>query len=174
MPNPQRVQVGSLHAEFSQLTLPIGLTLDRVVVDGGGLSIQDDPLKFELPAPGSLRVELSGPSLASFLERLAPAGMRGFDVQCRDGKIHVDAVKKVILDVKVHTVLTLRIVDRKAIYVDLESVEAMGASLKNLVQSQLDTINPVVSVDDFPVDATLDRVEIADGRVNMFGQVSPK
>jgi hypothetical protein len=118
---------------------------------------------------------VSEASLAAFLEAQAPAGLRDFKVEARDGKLYVKAVKTVIVAIPATAVCALRIEDRRRLMVELESVEvAGGTSIKTLVQNQLDRINPIVDAADLPmVQATLDEVRMEGGGVILIGQVQP-
>ena len=173
MPEAQRLDVGSVYAELLDVKLPFGLVLDAVRVRGNGLTIQDSPLKFNLPKPGTLEVEIGPRSLAAFLESKSPGGLRNFNVLVHQGIIEITAAKKVIVDVKVVCTCRLRVVDGRQIWVDLETVEVMGGSLKNLIQSQLDEMNPVFDAKDIPIPATLTSVTMDAGLITIRGTVAP-
>ena len=83
-------------------------------------------------------------------------------------------MKSLVFDVPAKAVCTLRIVDGQKLFVDLESVEILGAGAKNLVQSQLDKINPVLDADSFPISATLTEVTTDAGVVTVRGTAAPK
>lgn len=168
-----RIQVGSVHAELRKVQLPIGLVLDLIRIDGDALQLQPNPFEAHLPQPGKLEVEIGNESLAAFLESRSPAGLRNFKVDIRDGKVFIQATKKIVVDVKASAVCTLRIEGNQQIFVDLESVDVMGGSLKNLVQSQLDEMNPVFDAKDLPVAAALRSVKSANGKIQIMGSVTP-
>ncbi len=174
MPDGVSISVGDFTAHLENLTLPMGLTLARMDLKGSGLDWQKEPFSIQLASPGTFEAHLKDEELTSFLEKQAPGGLKSFKVQAKDGKLFVDAVKSLIFDVPAKAVCTLRIVDGRQLFVDLESVEILGAGAKNLVQAQLDKINPVLDVDTFPVDAVLSKVTAADGVVKVEGTVSPK
>ncbi len=173
MPNSNRTSVGSFELVAINLTLSMGLVIDRVIATGSDLVVSGPPIKVDAPQPGKLRVEISQKALSSFLDKQAPAGLRNFDVNADNGKLIVNAVKKVVLDVKATAICTLRIVDGKELWVDLQSVDVMGGSLTNLVQSQLDSLNPVFDARELPLNATLTTVEIAGGQVVLHGTLAP-
>ncbi len=174
MPSPASLTVADIIAELHGLTLPMGLTLSRILVRGAGLSWQKEPFKLSMPTPGTFEAHVTQEELASFLNKQAPGGLKNFRVQARGGKLYLDAVKSVLIDVPAKAVCTLRIVDGRQLFVDLESVEIMGAGAKNLVQAQLDKINPVVDVAEFPVAAELSEVVTDNGEVMMKGTIAPK
>ena len=99
--------------------------------------------------------------------------MHDFSVRAEDGKLHVRAKKTLLVELKVTAVATLRIVGGKQMWIDVESVDVMGAGAKNLVQSQIAKINPVLDAADLPLDATLESVEVGEGKVVLHGTVSP-
>lgn len=123
--------------------------------------------------PGTLEVFVSEASLASFLDTQAPAGLKNFKVQARDGKLFVHAVKTVIVDLKASAVCSLVIEDWRKLIVVLESVDVAGAGIKNLIQAQLDKINPIFDLSDLPVNGALETISMEKGGVVLFGSVSP-
>ncbi|MGV3618269.1 MAG: DUF2993 domain-containing protein [Fimbriimonas sp.] len=175
MPSNDTLDVGEFTAHLREIVLPMGLRVDDVRIHGVGLHLERTPFSARLQAPGRLEVFVSEASLAAFLEAQAPAGLRDFKVEARDGKLYVKAVKTVIVAIPATAVCALRIEDRRRLMVDLESVEvAGGTSIKTLVQNQLDRINPIVDAADLPmVQATLDEVRMERGGVILTGQVQP-
>jgi len=152
----------------------MGLNVDDVRLAGRGLRLQRKPFEAQVSEPGDLEVFVSEGSLADFLNRLAPAGLTNFSIDARDGKLHVRATKVVLLPIPATAVCTLRVVNQQQLFVDLESVEvAGGASIKTLIQSQLDRINPLVDAADLPLQAKIDRVTVENGGVVLRGTVSP-
>lgn len=165
--------MGAFGASFDRLTLPMGLTVDHVLIQGAQAKVVSDPFKIELQEPGTIEAHLSSANLAAFLNKEAPGGLKDFSVAIRDGKLFVTATAKVIFEIKAEAVCTLRIQDGKKIFVDLESVEMFGVGAKSLVEQQLDKINPVLDAADFPLTVTLTRVEATDNEVVLYGTASP-
>lgn len=174
MPHEEKIDVGEFTAHLRNVSLPMGLKVDDVRLAGRGLHLERDPFVIEIPEPGKLEVFVSDASLAAFLEKQAPAGLRNFKIEAKDGRLHVNAVKTVIVDLKASAVCSLEIRDRQKMYVVLESVDVAGKGVKNLIQSQLDKINPVFDLADFPFDGTLESITIDQGGVILFGKISPK
>jgi hypothetical protein len=169
----ETLDVGEFTAHLRNVKLPMGLLVDDVRLAGSGLHLQHDPFVAKVVEPGQLEVFVSEASLADFLNVQAPAGLRNFQVEARDGKLFVLAVKTVIVDLKASAVCTLRIVDQSKLMVDIESVDVGGAGVKNLIQSQMDRLNPVLDVADFPVKAKLLSVGVERNGVILFGTVEP-
>jgi hypothetical protein len=174
VPGNVSLSVGEFTAQLQNVTLPMGLTLANIVLRGTRLQWQKEPFSLELDEPGTFEAHLLETELARFLEKQAPAGLKNFKIQAKDGKLFIDAVKTLVFDVPAKAVCTLRIVDGKQLFVDLQSVEIMGAGAKNLVQTQLDKINPVLDADSFPVAAVLTEVTCDAGVVTVQGTVAPK
>lgn len=173
VPHDDKLDVGEFSIHLRNVVLPMGLTVDDVRLAGRGLHLEKKPFVARIPEPGQMEVFVSQESLAKFLDAQAPAGLRNFSVQARDGKLFVNAVKTVLVDLKASAVCTLRIADGTKLMVDLQSVDVAGAGIKTLLQSQLDKLNPVLDAADFPIDATLNSVTIDRGGVVLLGQVSP-
>ncbi len=170
----QRVEVGPFAFNFKDILLPMGLNVANVDVQGFGGTIVAKPFSLQLVQPGTMKADVEEADLASFLEKLSPGGLHEFSISAQGGKLSVRAKKTVLVDLKVSATATLRIKDGKQLWIDVESVDVMGAGAKNLVQGPIDKINPVLDAADLPVDATLTSVEIADGRVTLYGTVEPR
>lgn len=168
------VKVGAFQLRFEDLELPMGLAVAKVDVDGPGAVIAAHPFSLDLVSPGTMVAEVAQEALSDFLEAQSPAGLKEFDVRADGGKLHVKAKKTVLVDLKVTATASLRIVDGRQLWVDVESVDVMGAGAKNLVASQLAKINPVLDAADLPIEATLTSVEVGDGKVVLRGTVAPK
>lgn len=173
MPN-QHIEVGPFAFSVKDVLLPMGLNVESVEVQGFGATIDSKPFSMTLPQAGTMEAHVAEDDLSKFLEVQAPAGMHSISVRAEGGKLHVRAKKTVLVDLKVSAVASLRIVDGRQLWIDVEEVDVMGAGAKNLVQSQIDKINPVLDASDLPVDAVLESVEVGDGRVVLRGTVSPR
>lgn len=174
MEQPKTLDVGEFEVVLKDVALPMGLVVNALTLTGTDLHLEKEPFKIESPQPGKLSVLIWQDNLAGFLNKQAPGGLRDFRVELKEGKIFVQASMKMIVEVQASAVCTLRIQDGQSLYVDLETVDLMGVGAKNLVQAQLDKINPVLNVKDFPVEATLTSYEIADGKLNLHGDVFPR
>lgn len=165
--------VESLEAIFRGVRLPVGLVLDELRIEGARAECTFEPFRIHLDRPGNLEVTLTEASIAGFLNEQAPGGLRDFSVKLSAGKVVVQATARVIIEIRATAVCTLRIVEGKCIYVDLESVDALGGAAKGMVENQLSKINPILDARQFPLDAMLNRIEISDGRLTVFGAISP-
>jgi hypothetical protein len=151
----------------------MGLNLDHVELRGVDLSVETEPFAASIGRPGELEVTLMESSLAAFLEKEAPGGLRDFAVSARDGKLYVQASKRVLIDIRATAVCTLRIDGGKRLFVDLESAEASGLDLRNMLEAQLANVNPVLDASDLPLRATLTDVNVGEGRVVLHGLLEP-
>ncbi len=170
MPARHLASAESMEATLTHLKLPMGLILDRVSVQGQGISLHEGPLQLSLRKPGKLDVIVSAESIAAFLNHKSPPSVRDFAVAIEEGKLLVQATAKVIVSVRVAAECTLEIVDKKQLFVRLKSV-TLGPSVQKLVQNQLDSINPVLDVRDLPIKASLEKVALAHGEVHASGAV---
>lgn len=173
MPHEDKLDVGEFTAHLRNVMLPMGLRVDEVRLAGKGLHVERKPLVVTVAEPGQMEVFVGEESLAAFLDAKSPAGLRNFKVQARDGKLFVQAVKTVIVDLSATAVCSLRIEGGRLLMVDILSVDVAGAGLKGLLTSQLDRINPILDAAEFPIDVTLDSVTADNGGVLLFGRVSP-
>lgn len=170
--DPNReLAIESVDVSVKGLILPMGLRIERVTIHGTDLSCSHSPLSVSSKTPGSLEVFVSSSDLTEFLNRTAGTGLKSISIEAKDGALHVNAVKTVLIDVKAYAICGLRIENHQRIFVDLQTIEIMGVGPKQLIQSQLDKINPVVDTADFPIPALLDTVEIIEGGIVVRGRV---
>ena len=167
------LEIGSFDAVLRGVILPMGLRIQTVKVSGNGLQCTHHPFAVTAQDPGALEVFLAETDLADFLNATSPAGLKGVSVEAKQGALHIKGTKTVLIDVKVYAVCALRIVDSTKLFVDLESIDIFGSGPKQLIQSQLDKINPVLDTADFPISAKLDSVEITQGGILLRGWVEP-
>lgn len=171
MQKKQALEIGSFSAELSGLILPVGLRVKNVKLSGSGLRCTAHPPSAVSDEPGDLEVFVAQEDLAKFLNESSPAGLKNVQVEAREGRLHITATKTVLIDLKAQAACTLRIVEGRKLFVELESVDILGAGPKQLVQSFLDKVNPVLDTADFPVDATLESVLVGGGGVLLRGKV---
>lgn len=166
--------IGSLEAVFRSVRLPVGLVIDELRIEGDDPECTFDPFRLHLDHPGKLQVTLGEAAVSRFLNEQAPGGLRDFIVTMKSGQIVVQATARVLIDIRATATCTLRIVEGKCIYVDLEALDSVGGSAaRGLVEGQLAKINPIVDARHYPLDIVLTRIEISDGRVDVFGTVAP-
>lgn len=167
------VEIGEFNAVFTGVVLPIGLRVETVKLTGSELRCAFEPFAAEAPQPGRIEIFVSESDLAEFLNRTSPAGLKNASVEARDGRLRITATKTVLIDVRAFATCNLRVVDGRRLFVDLETIDIMGAGPKQLIQAQLDRINPILDVSQFPFGASIDSVTIGDGRVLLEGRVTP-
>lgn len=170
MDQSQAIEIGSLEVVLENVSLPMGLQVNAVTLAASAVRLEQDPFRIVVSKPGTLTALILAQNLADFLNRQAPGGLRDFKVDLREGKIHVQAT---LMIMKAAAVCTLRIVDGRQLFVDLESVDVMGVGAKNMVQSQLEKINPVLDAAQLPVLAQLTSYEVEDGKLILYGNISP-
>jgi hypothetical protein len=173
VPENHIIDVGFVQASFRDLVLPMGLRVDTVNIAAEGLHFETEPFLASVRRPGTFEVFVGEASLGEFLNKKAPGNVRKFRVSAASGKLDVQASVIMLIELPATAICTLKIVDKRYLYVELESVNVMGAGATSLVQSQLEKINPVLDVEEFPVRASLDRVEIVEGGVKLIGTVAP-
>ena len=151
----------------------MGLRVDTVHIAAEGLHFETEPFQASVKQPGQFDVFVGEAALSEFLNKKAPGNVRKFRVKAINGKLDVQASVIMLIELPATALCTLKIVDKRYLYVELESVNVMGAGATSLVQSQLEKINPVLDVEEFPVRASLDSVQIVDGGVRLVGTVAP-
>lgn len=162
--------VGNLSATLTGAELPVGLTLDKIELGGQGIHLAQNPFEFNLKEAGLLRVEVSQASISAFLNHRAPTALSGFNVEIAGGALNVAATANVLLPIRVNATCTLEIEDKRRLYVRLSSVGGLDM-VKGLVQAQLDQVNPVFDVDQFPIATEIDKVTLEEGLIRVEGRL---
>lgn len=173
MPDSKKVFIESAQVDLLGILTPIGLVVDRVQIFGDGIAFSGDVKDIKVSKPAEIRVEISEKSMTTFLESQSVGGLKDIRVGLSDGRIQISAVKKVVVPLKIQATCSLRIGQNSTIFVDLESADVMGAGAKNLAQSIVERMNPVLNLNDFPIPITLEKIEIINQTVVATGTVSP-
>ena len=167
------VDIGRFDATLYALILPMGLRVERVNLTGSNLTVVHEPFSASVEEPGRLEVFVAEKDMADFLNQTSPAGLKNVTVEAKEGMLHIRATKTVLIEIKAYVVCSLRIVESTKLFVDIQSVDVMGVGTKQLMQTQIDKINPIIDTRDFPVKATLDTIEVTKGGILLRGRVSP-
>ena len=102
-----------------------------------------------------------------------PDNVQEISLKLEPRQIRIQASVRLILPMTATALCTLRIEANKRVFVELQSVEILGAGVKGIVQKQLDAINPVLDVTPLPVDVSLDEIRIEEGRLVALGKLMP-
>ncbi len=170
----KELTASSVTATLTQVVLPMGLVIDEVTFSGNAITVQMNPLDIRAPHPATVVATVKLTSLDRYLETDAPGGLKNFHCEGEDGWLYVNATKKVIFELAVKAKCRVSIRDQKELWVDLASVEVMGgASVTNLVQSQLANLNPLFSVAELPIVARLTHAEVGTDQIVIRLEVGP-
>lgn len=167
------VRVGSLRAVFEQLVLPVGLVVRSFVVEGANVRFQTGPIQIELDEPGRVEALIDEADVQKLVQSRAGDQLRDLVVRLLPDRIEATATVQVVFAIRATAVLTLRIADGTKLYVDVQSVNVMGSAGQNLVQRQLDAMNPLLDTTTFPLAVRLEQVEIREGELRLTGSVAP-
>lgn len=169
----KNASVGQWEVVLNDLVTPVGLTIAAVVLRGEGARFQTEPFAYEMDGEADLEALIHESALEAFVKKKAPDNIEDIWVSLVPEKVYVRAVVRMILPVTANAVCTLRIENGKQVFVDLESVEVLGAGVKGLVQKQLDAINPVLDLAELPLDVRLTQIRIEDEKLIAVGKASP-
>lgn len=171
---PETLDFEAMYAAFKRVKISVGLIVDEVRITGKDAHLVREPFSINLDQAATIEAEILQADVQDFLIKNAPGNMGNVSVKMEDGKVTVDATMQILVSVPVTAVGTLRIDAGKRLFIDLESVSVLGGAPKSLIQKQLDAINPVFDLDTFPVNGTLDSVEIANGKALLKGHLDPR
>ncbi len=168
-----RLSVDALTATFEGVTLPIGLTVQSLTVKGKGVELASHPLSIQVAEPATFEALVDEAAIIAFLTSKAPGGLKEFEVKLADGKVHVKAVMKIIVELRASAECHLAIKDGRQLMVELDSADVLSVGAKSLIKGQIDNVNPIFDVAQLPVPATLESVAIEAGVVRLTGTISP-
>lgn len=169
----KKMSLERLQATLHGVRLPHGPPLDRFTVTGGAGVVRIKPFEIHLSEKALIEAEVSDRSLIAFLEELAPGGLRGFQAEMVDGRIYISAKAKILVEIPVKAVCTLRIEDGRHLLVELQDVDVAGGPAKKLVEGQISKLNPIFDVADLPLRLRLTSVEVDAGRILVRGEAMP-
>lgn len=167
----EKLKLDSLTAEATNVILPIGLAVETIRLTLGHASTNLHPFLLEMDNPAQLEVTVLSSQIAAFLEKKSPGNLRDISVKIDDGFVSVEATTKLIVDIRVTAVCTLRISDETQLFVDLDSVSVKAPMAKSLVEQQLEKINPILNIKDIGLEGKLEKVVAENGSVLIFGLV---
>lgn len=170
----ESVSVERWEVTLQGLVTPVGFKLNALRILGTEAGFGTDPFTYRLAEPADFEALILEESLESFVRTKLPDNFEDAKLALEPGRIVVKATVRVILPVSATAVCTLRIDEGKRIFVVLESVEMLGAGVKGLVQKQIDAINPILDVSEWPAEASLQSIAIEAGRVIAFGTLRPR
>ncbi len=164
-----KIRVERAEVVLTGFLTPPGLRLDRLTISGAGLLPSRAGL--ETDGPLAFRAEIRADDLAAFLDAAAPGGLTSVAARISPEGISLRAKKRVLIEVPLAAECLLEIEGRRRLNLRLLDASAFGASMRNLAESEIAKANPVFDAADLPVRAELDRVELGDGVLTLFGEV---
>lgn len=160
--------------KVKRLDTPTGLAVAQVEVESGAVAFDEATRKVTLARPGTFTAVVEEADLSAFVKSKAPEGVEIDAVRLKPGGIVVEATVWFVISVSGEAECSLRIEEEQRLMVDVESVSVLGGSLRNMVQKQIDAMNPVLDTSDLPVDVRLQAVTIEKGRIVLSGTLAPK
>ena len=174
MPGQESLDFDAMYSAFKRVKLSMGLIIDEVRISSKGAHFIRDPFSLTVDEPATIEAEILQEDVQVFLTQTSPGGLQNFSVKMGEGQILVNAQMQVLVPVPASAVCALRIDSGTKLFIDLVSVKVLGSAPRNLVQKQLDAINPVFDLEALPISGTLDSVEVADGKALLKGHIAPK
>lgn len=173
MGDSETVHVGALSAQFENILLPFGLTVDRMTLTAKEASAQLEPFSLEMDQPASVEAIVHESSLEKFVRLKAPDNVRIESVVVRPEGIMVEAVVRVLLEFRGIAKCRLRVESGSRLMVELVDVDVLGVGAKGLVQNQIEGMNPVLDTATLPFQITLHEAKLEHGFVRVTGEALP-
>lgn len=167
----KQIEFDHLAAMLQGVVLPEGPKIDRLIISSPSAQIKVKPFTLDLKEAADVTAEVGEANLAAYLGKILPGNMSGVKVECADGKVTVRAKAKFIVDIPVEAVCTLRLVEGRQLFVDLQSVNVLGGgAATGMVEDQIRKANPILSSSDLPFDLEMESVVVANGQVEIKGK----
>ncbi len=173
MPEPNHVIVNEWNASFFLIQTPFGLVINSLHLKAEKTTIDPEPFSLQLADPATWEAFVEQAAVQMFVENQIPDTIREIKVEIVQDSINVTAKVKVIVEIEAIAKCSMRIHDGKQLFVEVESVSVGGAAVRNLVQQQLDKVNPILDSKDLPLNLTFERIELRKGEIAMFGFAEP-
>ncbi len=149
----------------------MGLIVDLIEIDSTNPKVAVDPFGVELDEAAKAAIHIAQTSVAQFLESQAPGGLSGVVVNLVDGQLHIQSTAQVVVPVTAQALCSLEIVEGKQLKVVLDEVSPTAG--RGIVEAQLERINPVVDTNDLPLNIEMTHIDLSDGWISIYGNVSP-
>lgn len=153
--------------------LPVGLVVRSFSVEGANVRMDTDPFRLHLDEPGRVEAVVDEKDIQKLVQSRAGDQLRDLVIRLQPERIEATATVQVVFAIRATAVLTLRIVEETKLFVDVQSVNVMGAAGQNLVQKQLDAMNPLLDTTTFPLAVRLRHVEVREKELRLTGSVAP-
>ncbi|MHB8637873.1 MAG: LmeA family phospholipid-binding protein [Fimbriimonadaceae bacterium] len=165
--------VDAFTAKFEGVHLPVGLTVQSITLSGTGVEITSHPINVSVTSPAKFEANVDEASIVAFLTKKAPGGLKEFEVSLKDGQVQVNAVLKILVELRASAICRLVIKHGKQLMVELDSADVLAVGAKSLIKGQIDQLNPIFDVAELPLPALLETVTIEDGLIRLTGTVLP-
>ncbi len=166
------LKIGSLKISLQEIELDFGLNISTFEITSNSGSAKLDPFHLQLSEPGKFNAKVTATAVQNLLAAKSPKNIQGFKVKIVEGQVLIDATANIIVSIPVKAVCTLEIVDKKQLFVRLQGVDMMGGKATNIIQSQIDKINPILDAKDLPLDVEITEVILENDLINLFGIVN--
>lgn len=164
------LKVDGFRFEVAGLVVPIGLRIDSLILSGTAGEVNPDPFSIQLSEEGDVVARVSAASLAAFLRTKLPM-VSDLTVRLADDRMTIDATVRVLVEIRGTAVARLLVQDERYLVVALDDVEP--ALLRNLLEGQLASFNPVFDAQDLPLSVRLTHVTLENDELVVYGHARP-
>lgn len=157
--------------ELERIATPMGLVVDRIVIDARDLSFESDPLSLSSSLPLEAEIFLTPEDVSEFVATKTPPQVKKIDLEFLEGAIRAVVTVKVIFDITASATLGLRITgNRLEVYVIDDS--QVPAPARPMLHNQLASMNPIFDPSSTPFAVRLTSVTVTSEGVQLRGQAS--
>lgn len=172
-PASWNIAAEDMRLDVGGLITPFGLKLSRLSLNAGDVKWFGEEKRLVVERPGEFQATVDEADLEAFIKAKSPEGVDIESVKVLDGVIRVQASVQMIITIGGSADCVLEIEEGKRLIVKAVSVDVLGASMKGMVQKQLDALNPVVDAADLPLTVIFESPVIRPGQIVISGTVAP-
>ncbi len=168
----KRMHVGAAAAVFHRIETDFGLVVDELEIQAGACEIKTEPFVLGLDQAAEATAVISAASVKHVLEAKSPGSLRDFEVEIEGGIVTVACKATLVVQIPVKVTAKLEIVDATKVFVRVQHVDVLGGPAKNLVEGQIEKLNPIFDTTEFPFGLVLESVACEQGKVVLSGSVN--
>ncbi|MBV6491957.1 MAG: hypothetical protein CNCCGFBP_02631 [Fimbriimonadaceae bacterium] len=157
--------------ELARVTTPMGLVVDRIVIDGRELSVESEPFAVASRGPLEAEVVLAPEDVSAFVGAKAPPQVKKIELEFLEGAIRAIVTVKVIFDISASATLGLRIAENRLEVYGIDDSQ-VPAPARPMLHNQLASMNPLFDPSSLPFEVRLTSVAISAEGVRLRGQAS--
>jgi hypothetical protein len=164
----------NLTVEAEDLEIENGLTFDKVLLRGSGVSYDPVSRRLSVPSAGELEAFVSAQRIADFAAASPPEKVTELDVHLGEGEVRVTARVQALVSVRVEATGRLETVDGAKIEFRATQVKVAGIGAPGgLVDAVLAEVNPLLDLSGLAIPVRITGVIVTPEGIRLTAAVGP-